>query len=276
MAGWNSSFWLTAWSWEPGTLIGIGVVIIVYFAITFPLSKRFTNSDPPNTTRILWFTLGIFAAIIALMSPINIASKEYLFSAHMIQHILITLVMAPMLLAGTPSWLISVVMKHNWIQRFTKIITNPILTFFLYFLSLSFWHLPSVHTAMMGNEVMHTAQTLSFIVTGLLFWWPVIIAVHELPKLSDPLKMLYLFLAVIPCTVLGVVIIFAPTVMASSYSMAARITPFDPMTDQQVAGILMAVPSMFILLGTMLSVFYKWYKREGASRGTSTSDNKGE
>jgi cytochrome c oxidase assembly factor CtaG len=276
MAGWNSSFWMTAWSWEPGTLIGIGVVIIVYFAITFPLSKRFTNSDPPNTTRILWFTLGILAAIIALMSPINIASKEYLFSAHMIQHILITLVMAPLLLAGTPCWLISDVMRHNWIKRFTKIITNPIPTFFLYFLSLSFWHLPSVHAAMMGNETMHVAQTLSFILTGLLFWWPVIIAVPELPKLSDPLKMLYLFLAVIPCTVLGVVIIFAPTVMVSSYSMATRITPLDPMTDQQVAGILMAVPSMFILLGTMLTVFYKWYKREGASRGTSTSNNGGD
>jgi cytochrome c oxidase assembly factor CtaG len=267
MTGWDGTFWLTAWSWETGTIIGIAVVIIVYFAITFPLSKRFTHSDPPNSTRILWFSLGIFAAIIALISPINIASKEYLFSAHMIQHILITLVMAPLLLAGTPGWLISDVMHHNWIKRFTKIITNPIPAFFLYFLSLSFWHLPSVHTAMMGNEAMHVAQTLSFIVTGLLFWWPVVIAVPELPILSDPLKMLYLFLAVIPCTVLGVVIIFAPTIMASSYSMAARITPLDPMTDQQVAGILMAVPSMFILLGTMLTVYYRWYKREGASRG---------
>jgi cytochrome c oxidase assembly factor CtaG len=267
MTGWDGTFWLTAWSWETGTIIGIAVVIIVYFAITFPLSKRFTHSDPPNSSQILWFSLGIFAAILALISPINIASKEYLFSAHMIQHIMITLVMAPLLLAGTPSWLISDVMHLNWIKRFTKIITNPIPAFFLYFLSLSFWHLPSVHTAMMGNEAMHVAQTLSFIVTGLLFWWPVVIAVPELQILSDPLKMLYLFLAVIPCTVLGVVIIFAPTVMASSYSMAARITPLDPMTDQQVAGILMAVPSMFILLGTMLTVYYRWYKHEGASRG---------
>jgi putative copper resistance protein D len=122
---------------------------------------------------------------------------------------------------------------------------------------------------MMGNDALHIAQTLSFILTGLLFWWPIIVDVPELPRLSDQFKMLYLFLAVIPCTVLGVVIIFAPTVMNSSYSMAGRIIPLDPMEDQQVAGILMAVPSMFILLGTMLTVFYRWYKREGASRGTS-------
>jgi putative membrane protein len=119
---------------------------------------------------------------------------------------------------------------------------------------------------MMGNDAMHTTQTLSFILTGLLFWWPIKVAIPELPRLSDPLKMLYLFLAVIPCTVLGVVIIFAPTVMNSTYSMSIMITPLDPMADQQVAGILMAVPSMFILLGTMLTVFYRWYKREGSSR----------
>ena len=69
----------------------------------------------------------------------------------MIQHILITLVMAPLLLAGTPGWLISDVMKRNWINRITKFITHPIPAFFLYFLSLSFWHLPSVHTCHDGK-----------------------------------------------------------------------------------------------------------------------------
>lgn len=266
MAGWDSSFWLTAWSWEPVPIIGIAIILVGYFLISFPFRKQFSNSDIPKNAQVIWFSLGIIAAILALISPINIASKEYLFSAHMIQHILITLVMAPLLLAGTPGWLISDVMKRNWINRITKFITHPIPAFFLYFLSLSFWHLPSVHTSMMGNDAMHIAQTLSFILTGLLFWWPIKVAVPELPRLSDPLKMLYLFLAVIPCTVLGVVIIFAPTVMNASYSMASMVSPLDPMADQQIAGILMAVPSMFILLGTMLSVFYRWYKREGSSR----------
>lgn len=275
MVGWNSSFWLTAWSWEPGTIVAMAIIIIGYIFIIFLFRKRFTNSSFPHSTQIIWFIFGVLAAVLALISPINIASKDYLFSAHMVQHILITLVMAPLLLAGTPGWLISNITQHNWSRGIIKFITHPIPAFFLYFLSLSFWHLPSVHTSMMGNDTMHMAQTLSFIVTGLLFWWPIIIAVPELPKLSDPLKMLYLFLAVIPCTVLGVMIIFAPTVMNSSYSMAPRIAPLDPMADQQVAGILMAVPSMFILLGTMLSVFYKWYKREGASRGISMN-NKGD
>jgi len=266
MVGWDISFWLTTWSWEPGTLIGIALIIGGYFAIAGPLRNRFTNAIPLKPTQILWFILGVLAAVLALISPIYKASKEFLFSAHMIQHILLTLVMAPLLLAGIPGWLISSVMRLELVKRFARIITHPIPTFFIYFLSLSFWHLPSVHAAMMGNEALHIAQTLSFIVTGLLFWWPMIISIPELPKLSDPLKMLYLFLAVIPCTVLGVVIIFAPTVMASSYSMAARITPLDPMADQQVAGVLMAVPSMFILLGALLTVFYRWYKREGSSR----------
>jgi cytochrome c oxidase assembly factor CtaG len=99
-------------------------------------------------------------------------------------------------------------------------------------------------------------------VTALLFWWPIFSPTSELPRLSYPFQVLYLFLAAVPTTVLGALIIFSPTILYETYANAPRITALDPMTDQQISGVLMAMVGSLIYLGVLSVVFFKWLSQE--------------
>lgn len=262
MAGWDWTFWSTAWSWDPGSILGIFLLVCVYFLTSGYLRAKSTPFVRAENTKRFNYLLGTAILFIALFSPLNAASQSYLFSAHMIQHVLISMVSAPLLISGIPVRFWDQLADYPVAHKVIRFISQPVLTFFVYFLTLSFWHIPAIHNTMMANPLFGSLQLLSFFIAGLLFWFPVMVTSAKISAMPDPLKMVYLFLAVIPCTVLGVIIIFAPEISYHTYAMAARITPLDALTDQQVAGIIMAVPSMFILLGALLVIFYKWYQRE--------------
>lgn len=248
------------WNFAPSIVIGVTALVAIYLCAIGPLRRFITASQPVKPFKPICFLLGLALLFLALASPLDALSDQNLFSAHMVQHSLLTLAVPPLLLVGIPGWLAAYTVHNPAIKKVARILTNPLVAFSLYNLIFSLWHIPSAYESALENEAVHVAEHLSFILTAILFWWPVLSSTSELPGLAYPKQILYLFLAVIPCTVLGGVFIFAHQVIYSTYAAAPLLfTGIDPMTDQQIAGVIMAMTGMLVYLGFLGRAFYIGY-----------------
>src|SRR2546426_9593462 len=98
-------FWLTQWNWEPSIVIGTALIIGLYLYAIGPLRKRTFPSEQVRRGQVVAFLLGMMIMFLALVSPLDELGDSYLFSAHMLQHLCLTMVVPPLLLISTPEWL---------------------------------------------------------------------------------------------------------------------------------------------------------------------------
>lgn len=259
------------WNFTPSIIIGAAILVAAYLCAVGPLHRFIPASQPVKSSKPTCFLLGAAILFLALASPLDALSDEYLFTAHMVQHTLLTLVTPPLLLAGIPGWLADFIVRNPALKKTARIATNPLVAFSLYNLVYSIWHLPAAYEAALENDTLHLVEHLSFILTAVLFWWPVLGSTAALPGLSYTRQILYLFLASVPCTVMGGVFIFAPEVIYPRYAAAPPFfTVLDPMTDQQVAGVIMAMTGMLVYLGFLGRAFYIGYNLEARQKAHPT------
>ena len=210
------------WNLDLVLLAGIATAVAAYVF----LRRR---EDDPGDRRLFW--AGLFCFVLALVSPVDAASDRYLLSAHMIQHILITMVGPPLVLAGLPSGL------ARYLPRF---LGNPWLTVTLFNAVLLVWHLPALYQLTLLNEDVHILEHLLFMATAFIFWLPIVGPVARARGMSPLMKIGYLAYAGIPPTVIGMTLSLAPFVMYPFYSLQPRLfAEVSALSDQQVAGMLM-------------------------------------
>ena len=118
-----STLWLTGWNWEPTILLGLVVFVGAYLYGVGPLARRNGWASTINKRQGALFLSGVFIIFIALISPLDEIGDRYLFSAHMTQHLLLTLVMPPLLLLGTPGWLLRPLLEWRLISFVARFIT---------------------------------------------------------------------------------------------------------------------------------------------------------
>ena len=112
MADIGLDFWLTQWDWEPSILIGTVVIVGLYLYALGPLRKKYHLAERVNKWQAFSFLLGMSMMFLALVSPLDELGDSYLFSAHMVQHMFLTIVGPPLLLLGTPGWLIEPLLRN--------------------------------------------------------------------------------------------------------------------------------------------------------------------
>jgi cytochrome c oxidase assembly factor CtaG len=156
------------WNLAPSIIIGTALLLAAYLGAIGPFRKYIPTSKPVKPREFIQFILGILILFLALTSPLDAMSDDYLFSAHMIQHSLLTLAAPPLILAGIPGWLAAYIVRNPSINKAARIVTNPVLAFVLYNLVYSLWHLPVAYEAALENENIHIVEHLSFIVTAQL------------------------------------------------------------------------------------------------------------
>ena len=248
-----------AWSWDPLILIGIALQAGVYLACVGPLRARFPGAEPVSRARVQTFLLGTLVLLIALCSPIETLGDGYLLSAHMIQHLLITLVAPPLWLIGTPRWLFRPLLRLPLALPVGRLITSPLFAFLSFNAVFVGWHVPAYYDATLRSAPLHAIEHVMFIVTATLTWWPVFSPMDELPRMSDPAQCLYLFLESIPPTILGALITFAGWVLYPTYAHAPRVWGLSAELDQQAAGLIMWIPGALVYLGVLTVVFFRWF-----------------
>jgi len=248
------------WSLHPSVLIGTGLLGALYFWGIGPLRRRLGLGPPPPAWQVASFCGGLLVLLLALNGPMHDLSDYYLFSAHMVQHLLLTLLLPPLLIAGTPGWLLQPLLRSARVRIAARVLTQPVVAAVLYTVTIAVWHLTPFYELMMRNHDVHIATHLMFIVAATILWWPVMSPVPELPRLPYGLGMLYLFLVGIPMQIVAALITLSDEVLYPWYSAAPRTWGLTPLDDQQLGGLLMWVPGnlwMFLAIGVL---FLKWAK----------------
>jgi putative membrane protein len=246
-----------AWSLHPSVLIGTGLLGALYCWGSGPLRRRF-GLGPPPAWQVASFCGGLLVLLLALNGPLHDLSDYYLFSVHMAQHLLLTLVLPPLLIAGTPGWLLQPLLRPRAVRAVARVLTHPVVAATLYIVTIAVWHLTPPYELMMRSHDVHIATHLMFMVAATIFWWPVMSPVPELPRLPYGMGMLYLFLVGIPMQIVAALITLADGVLYPWYAAAPRTWGLSPLEDQQFGGLLMWVPGnlwMFLAIGVL---FLKW------------------
>jgi putative membrane protein len=204
------------------------------------------------------FSSGLIVMFLALNGPLHDISDFYLFSGHMVQHLILTIVVPPLLLLGTPGWMLRPLLRITWVNAVAKRITTAAAAFTIFNLVLAGWHLPPMYNAAMYYHEVHILQHLMFLVAAVLMWWPMLSPLPELPRLSYPGQMLYSFVMTLPMTVISVFIVYADHVLYPAYASSPRLWGLSPLEDQRLGGLIMWIPGgLFFYLLTSL-IFFRW------------------
>ena len=257
----TSSIW-THWHGHPDAIIGLLLIEFLYLVGIGPLriKKKLSNEADPKKT--FMFTLGVLIILISLTSPLHILSDQYLFSAHMLQHILITLIAPPLLLLGIPQWLIDYLLGNIFLYKMVKFLVHPIIAVVIFNLIFSLWHIPELYELSVSNHYIHIGEHLMFMISAIIMWWPISTTSKLLPKISYPLQMIYLFVMSLAQIIVFGIITFATEPIYTHYVDAPRIWNVSALLDQQMGGIIMKVGSGFLFLGILIITFFKWFESE--------------
>ncbi len=246
-----------SWSLHPSVFLGTGLLGALYVWGIGPYRRR-RGLEPVPGWKVACFFAGLLVLLLSLNGPMHDLSDYYLFSAHMVQHLLLTLLLPPLLIAGIPGWLLSPFLRHPAALRVARTLTRPVVAAGLYTATIAVWHLAPYYDLMMRNHDVHVVTHLMFMVTATIMWWPVMSPVPELPRLSPGLGMLYLFLVGIPMQIVAAMITLGDEVLYPWYAVAPRTFGLSPIDDQVLGGLLMWVPGnlwMFLAIGVL---FFQW------------------
>jgi len=249
----NLSWW--RWSIHPSTVIGIAALGALYISAGARLGRKASIAE-----RSFFFS-GLLVMFASLNGPIHDLSDDYLFSAHMVQHLLLTLAVPPLLLAGTPGWMLRPLLSRRYISSIVRSFTRAPIAFVVFNLTIAIWHLPPFYNAAMAHHSLHVLEHLMFMAAAVLMWWPLLSQLPEFPRLAYPGQMLYSFLMSIPMSIVAVYIAMADHVLYPAYSGAPRVISLTPLEDQLLGALIMWIPGGIIFMIIMTVVFFKWNAR---------------
>ena len=250
------------WHGHPSVIIGLVVLTAWYVLSVGPLRRRYEGSEETGPGQIALYLTGLAILFVALLSPLHELGDNYLFSVHMIQHLLITLVVPPLMLLGIPPWLARSLLRPPLVMRVARWLTRPVMAFIIFNAVFVMWHVPSFYDLALRERGIHILEHLMFFSAGLIMWWPILGRLPELPRPSYLVQMLYLFVLPTLPAILGAIITFAKGVLYDWYAEAPRIWDISAHTDQQLGGLIMWVPGGLVFMLTLVVVFLVWARQE--------------
>lgn len=248
------------WPLEPTVTFAVLMTTVAYLLAVTRWRGRFLGAAPVPTARKVSFLLAMATVFLALQTPIADLSDNYLFSAHMVEHLLVTMVMPPLLLLGLPGWLLRpVIVRAPLALRLGRILTNPLVAFALFNVIFLGYHAPVFYDLSLASQYAHIVAHSIFMGTAILTWWPILSPLPELPPLAPPLQLLYLFAQTLPSQLVGAFFSFSGTPLYPLYIGAERVWPsLTAVADQQLGGLIMWVVGGTFFLGAFAIVFLRW------------------
>ena len=241
------------WDLHPSVVVGLVLLGGLYVFLGGLRAPR---------RRVAAFGASLLVLLGSLNGPLHDLSDGYLFSAHMVQHLVLTLLFPPLFLYGLPADLVRKVIRPAWLRTAGAALVRPVPAAAIFSGPIILWHMPLFYEAAMRHHGLHIVQHLVFIATAVVMWWPVLSPVPELPRASYPGQMLYLFLLGIPMTIVGALITLADTPLYPFYVAAPRVWGLSPLDDQQIGWLIMWVPGGLVFWLAMTVVWFRWARQE--------------
>lgn len=255
----TSSFSIWSWSFDPAVILGVYLAGFLYYRAIGPRRERwFPDSEPVPTWRIVAFYLSMTSVIVALVSPLGVLADDYLLSAHMMQHLLITIFTPVLFYAGIPVWMYAPLVRRERVWRIWRRLTHPIVAFALFQIPFAVSHVPIFYDLTLRYQPVHIGEHVWFIASSFLIWWPVMAPGREYGQLPPILAVVFLFFQTIPGQIVGALIAMAESPLYPEYAAAPRALGLSVMADQQAGGLIMWIGTGTLYLGALMVVFFRW------------------
>lgn len=267
----------SSWNFDPLILLTLTTVVALYVAGVRNIWRVAGRGKGVSAGQVAAFGGGIAVLIVALVSPLDQLGGA-LFSAHMVQHLLLMLVAPPLLvwaapvvpmLLGAPRDVRRMAGRLSGWNRARAVMTalrQPLVVGALHVVALWIWHLPSLYEAALRIPWVHTVEHLSFFVTACLFWW-IVIQPHGRRTLGMGMAVIFIFTSMMQSTALGALITFASESWYEAHAPYVEAWGISPISDQQLAGLIMWIPAGLIYLVTALVVLAVWLRSVGPAEG---------
>jgi putative membrane protein len=256
----------TVVTWQPHPEAWFLVVALVggYLYALAAWGPRLAPGRAPASRGQRWcFFAGVAVLWVGADWPIHHLAEDYLYSVHMLQHLLFQLVAAPLLILGSPAWLLRRLLRPRAVFQTWKLLTHPLIALLLVGGFTAVIHVPVVVNTSATNPWVHFALHVCLMGVALVMWWPVLSPLPELPHLSYLGRIAYLFGHSVLPTVPASFLTFAHTALYDAYGQAPRLLAWlDPVQDQQIAGLIMKVGGGFLLWGVIAVLFFRWASEE--------------
>ena len=226
-----------------------------------------TTGERTSRRKVRLFLGGLAVLWVGADWPIHDLAERYLYSMHMVQHMLFTLVAAPLLICGLPVWMLRRLFAPRPVNRLIRFVTRPLVALVFFNAMLLFTHWPAVVALSVGSEWTHFGLHVVFVASALAMWWPVVSPLPEMPPLPPPGQMLYLFLQSLAPTIPASFLTFGEHPLYPVYATFPRIWSIGALTDQLIAGLTMKIVGGLILWGVIAVIFFRWHDQEQREDG---------
>lgn len=255
------------WTFEPLVSLGILVALLAWrWAVRTVNAAHPANPVPAQRT---WTFVGAMVAIaFALMSGIE-RYDTTLFSIHMLQHILLMLIAAPLIALSAPVTLLlrvaSPETRHRWIlpvlhSRAMRVLAHPVVASLLFAIALVATHFTPFFDAALEHPLIHDLEHVLFMTTALLFWWPAVARDPSPYRMSHPARILYVFMQLTMNTLMSMVILGASAPLYPHYATLVRTWGPTALDDQKLAAGFMWIAGDLIFIGAMLLIMAGWMR----------------
>jgi len=247
--------------WISGALI---VAALVYLRGWLRLRRH--EGDRIASWRAGSFVIGLFFTWIATASSLAELDRDML-TAHMIQHLLLMTLAPPLILLGAAAKLLQYGLSQRFVRRISRplrsaamrrlgsALTHPAFCWLAAAGTLIVWHIPQVFALAFRSHAWHGVEQASFLVAGLLFWWPVVRPSPRSSKCPESSILLYLFLATLPCDILSGFLVFCDRVVYPVFLSSPQSFELSALEDQQCAGALMwtCITVVYLIAGAVFT-----------------------
>ena len=252
---------LTWWNADPVTLALVAVLLGGYLLALGPWRERLIPGAVVSRQRVVAYIGGVALLALTLLSPLDTLGREYLLLARMAQLLIIITFVAPLLMIGLPDELAGRILP---VRKWREAAGTPMFTVIAvlaFNAVVLFWQIPRYYDLAARETLWHNVANLSYLLAGLLTWWPLLTPADRRARMSSPLQMVYLALESLPIDVFGLAIIFAPGTLYSVYTHAPRVIGLSALVDQQASGALLAIPGNLLDIFFISFIFFVWIER---------------
>jgi putative membrane protein len=249
---------------HPEVWLLVGLLGTAYAIAAARVGPRLAPPHTPVVTRLqaVCFGAGLLALLVASDWPLHDLGENYLFSVHMVQHLVYSIVAAPLLLLGTPTWMARAVLSPPWLLRTVRWWARFLPATILFNAVVIFTHVPFVVDAAVHNGFVHFLVHALVFTSALIVWMPLASPLPEVPRFQPILRMLFLFLQAIVPTIPASFLTFGADPLYPVYAGFPRIWGMDALTDQLIAGLIMKIVGGLILWSVIAAIFFRWGRRE--------------
>lgn len=259
-----SSSWSPKWAPHPDVWLVVGLLAALYYIAVVRLGPRYALPGRAAVTRFqaTCWGLGVLAVWFSSDFPVHDVAEQALYSVHMVQHLVISLIAAPLLLLGTPAWMLRRLLRPEPVFRAARWLCRFLPALILFNVVVVILHWPMVVNHSVLNALLHfSIHTLVFL-AGLVVWMPVLSPLPEIPRLTPLPRMLFLFAQSVLPTVPASFMTFGTRPLYEVYEPLPKLWGLTALDDQLVAGLIMKIGAGALLWLVIAVIFFRWVGEE--------------